>query len=140
MKIQTVDGHAPSISSQQVPHPLDGNLLVVKLKEMSTPGTGVAVERFNHTIDFSCSEQELDLSQVVPSVLALKSTSVQTAFSILEPIYTHVPDEVYKQGFLKKSEGKCLETRIHVIICPDNGFSKSLFQLPKPQSSQTKEH
>ena len=96
MKIQTVDGHAPSISSQQVPHPLDGNLLVVKLKEMSTPGTGVAVERFNHTIDFSCSEQELDPSQV-PSVLVLKSTSVSVYWNQHTHMYMYVPDEVYKQ-------------------------------------------
>ena len=56
MKVQTVDGHASSITRQQVPHPLDSDLLIVELKEMATPSAGITVEK---TEDFSCSEQEL---------------------------------------------------------------------------------
>ena len=56
MKVQTVDGHTSSITRQQVPHPLDSDLLIVELKEMATPSAGITVEK---TEDFSCSEQEL---------------------------------------------------------------------------------
>ena len=129
MKVQTVDGHAPSISRQQVPHPLDGNLLVVKLKKMSTPGTGVAAERFNHTIDFSCSEQELDSSQFPGTLSLTPEINLSTQCFVYWNQHTWcVPDEVYKQEQGSLAVSELPGTRAGDVMCDGAAMSQPSFR------------
>lgn len=44
MQVQSIDGHTPTLTRQQVPHPLDNDSLIVELKQMAILGAGIAVE------------------------------------------------------------------------------------------------
>ena len=45
MQVQSIDSHTPTLTRQQVPHPLDNDSLIVELKQMAILGAGIAVER-----------------------------------------------------------------------------------------------